>query len=207
MKTKLIAALAASTMLCGTAHAVTTFDSLGDWQAAAGTWTNDTDYGLEFEDISALTLDDGTQLSFSGSANVRTIGIGWATWSGGYTGQVLYSNGATDFTINFDTAVGGFGLFAEPDPFEVHHFTLTLSDGSTVSGDFDGNAGAGFLGFVGDGIVSATLSSDVGFAFGDFYVTAGTGAVPEPATWAMMIGGFALAGAAMRRRSAAVRYA
>ncbi|MBT2185348.1 PEPxxWA-CTERM sorting domain-containing protein [Sphingobium sp. H33] len=31
--------------------------------------------------------------------------------------------------------------------------------------------------------------------------------VPEPATWAMMIGGFALAGAAMRRRKVAVRFA
>ncbi|MBT2185787.1 PEPxxWA-CTERM sorting domain-containing protein [Sphingobium nicotianae] len=31
--------------------------------------------------------------------------------------------------------------------------------------------------------------------------------VPEPATWAMMISGFALAGAAMRRRKAAVRFA
>lgn len=33
------------------------------------------------------------------------------------------------------------------------------------------------------------------------------GSVPEPATWAMMIGGFALAGAAMRRRKAAVSFA
>jgi hypothetical protein len=33
------------------------------------------------------------------------------------------------------------------------------------------------------------------------------GAVPEPATWAMMIGGFALAGAAMRRRKAIVSFA
>ena len=33
------------------------------------------------------------------------------------------------------------------------------------------------------------------------------GAVPEPATWAMMIGGFGLAGAAMRRRAAKVSFA
>jgi len=33
------------------------------------------------------------------------------------------------------------------------------------------------------------------------------GAVPEPATWAMMIGGFALAGAAIRRRKATVSFA
>jgi len=33
------------------------------------------------------------------------------------------------------------------------------------------------------------------------------GAVPEPATWAMMIGGFALAGGALRRRKTAVSFA
>ena len=35
----------------------------------------------------------------------------------------------------------------------------------------------------------------------------GSGAVPEPASWAMMLGGFGLVGGAMRRRSAAVRFA
>ncbi|OJY70007.1 MAG: hypothetical protein BGP16_09895 [Sphingobium sp. 66-54] len=33
------------------------------------------------------------------------------------------------------------------------------------------------------------------------------GAVPEPATWAMMIGGFAIAGASLRRRKTAVSFA
>ena len=36
---------------------------------------------------------------------------------------------------------------------------------------------------------------------------AGPSGVPEPATWAMMIGGFALAGAAMRRRMTGVSFA
>jgi hypothetical protein len=34
------------------------------------------------------------------------------------------------------------------------------------------------------------------------YVAATTGAVPEPATWAMLIAGFGMVGAAMRRRAA-----
>jgi hypothetical protein len=38
-------------------------------------------------------------------------------------------------------------------------------------------------------------------------VGAGAGAVPEPASWAMMLGGFGLVGGAMRRRKAAVRFA
>ncbi len=39
------------------------------------------------------------------------------------------------------------------------------------------------------------------------FTTATTGAVPEPATWAMMIAGFGLAGAAMRRRRSAISFA
>jgi len=42
------------------------------------------------------------------------------------------------------------------------------------------------------------------FTFGSTIVGGG---VPEPATWAMMIGGFALAGAAMRRRRTATSFA
>jgi len=38
-------------------------------------------------------------------------------------------------------------------------------------------------------------------------VGTGAGAVPEPASWAMMLGGFGLVGGAMRRRKAAVRFA
>lgn len=35
----------------------------------------------------------------------------------------------------------------------------------------------------------------------------GVGAVPEPASWGLMVGGFGLVGAAMRRRKAAARFA
>ncbi|MEO8811521.1 MAG: PEPxxWA-CTERM sorting domain-containing protein [Caulobacteraceae bacterium] len=35
-----------------------------------------------------------------------------------------------------------------------------------------------------------------------FYLTGGAGGVPEPATWAMMLAGFGLAGASLRRRPA-----
>jgi hypothetical protein len=205
MRKMVLAALVAGTMFSGTAQAAATYTSLAAWQTDAGTYTNDVTYGAELSTISALTLDDGTDLSFGSSVQVRNVGSSWGTWSGGYSDDILYTQGGTSLTINFDTPVGGFGLFAEPNPFAVHQFTLTLSDGSVVGGAFDGNGGAGFLGFLGNGVVSATLTSTADFAIGDFYVT--SGAVPEPATWAMMIGGFALVGASMRRRSTAVSFA
>jgi hypothetical protein len=54
--------------------------------------------------------------------------------------------------------------------------------------------------------------SDHGLAIDDLTLTAGlkappTSPVPEPAAWAMMIGGFGLAGGALRRRAARVTFA
>jgi len=49
---------------------------------------------------------------------------------------------------------------------------------------------------------STTSADDVGPLIDNVSVT--TGAVPEPAGWALMIGGFGLAGAALRRRRTAV---
>jgi hypothetical protein len=52
------------------------------------------------------------------------------------------------------------------------------------------------------------ISDPGGLGFDDFtFTVGGSGAVPEPATWAMMIGGFALVGASMRRRRTAVSFA
>lgn len=81
-----------------------------------------------------------------------------------------------------------------------------LSDWSTS------NAGAKVLGFstgVGSGWSGGTFVGavdNVSFAFGDTtqsYNFEVKGSVPEPATWAMMIAGFGLAGGSLRRRRAA----
>lgn len=45
------------------------------------------------------------------------------------------------------------------------------------------------------------------FGNGSLTISAATAAVPEPASWAMMIGGFGLVGAAVRRRKVAVSFA
>jgi hypothetical protein len=63
-----------------------------------------------------------------------------------------------------------------------------------------------------DGRFFATGQNDAtcnrGICDANFRFTASTpAAVPEPASWALMIGGFGLAGAAMRRRPATVRFA
>jgi len=82
-------------------------------------------------------------------------------------------------------------------------------------GSFGGNYSmlwkTGGFSFVGDGNaatirLAATIPGNAGVFFDHVSVTTADrgGAVPEPATWALMIGGFGLAGAALRRRRAAV---
>lgn len=196
----LAAALTATTALSAPAYAVTTFSDLSAWQASVTSFVEDTNYGTDFADIGSVSLNGGADIDFSSAVSIRTVPGSWATWSGGYTDQVLYTNGATSLTGTFTSAVDAFGFFSQPNPFSIHAFTLNLSDGSSVSGDFSGSAGAGFLGWTGAGISSFTISSDVDFAIGDFFV--GTSVIPEPATWLTMITGFGLVGGALRRRTA-----
>jgi hypothetical protein len=74
---------------------------------------------------------------------------------------------------------------------------LSVSAGDMLSFAFSKSAGQQF------GSLSG-ISAVVDFTA---KVTPPAGAVPEPASWAMMIGGFALAGSVLRRRKPAVAFA
>ncbi len=113
-------------------------------------------------------------------------------------------------TINFAKTISSFGLFGS-DLNEVNLFGLQLIDnlGNTttlaVPHSFPIASGANmFFGFSNPGVsyVSITLLNNPagadGFGFDDLIV--GRSAVPEPASWALMIAGFGTIGAAMRRR-------
>lgn len=52
----------------------------------------------------------------------------------------------------------------------------------------------------GDNILAFSSRNQSGYALLDEVSVTGAAAVPEPTTWALMIGGFGLAGAALRRR-------
>src|SRR4051812_37593632 len=94
-KAALAAAVAAGALgLAATAHAsVTTYTSLSAWEAAVGAFSETTSLGApDGSSITSFTTTDGVLVTTSGT--VDTIGSGWATWSGGYTGQVL-NNGGT----------------------------------------------------------------------------------------------------------------
>jgi len=121
----------------------------------------------------------------------------------------VLANGSASINLG---AVSAFSLdFGSLDQYNT--LTLTFDDGTTqaftgdvLNGAFpaDGNTTSPttngrlqFLADAGQTITSINFaSSQNSFEIDDLAVSA----VPEPATWAMMIGGFGLVGGAMRRR-------
>jgi PEP-CTERM motif-containing protein len=199
LKTALVAATAFGALAVGTTSqaAVTTYNSLSAWEAAAGTFAETTSLGAsDSATINSFTTTDGIVVTSHGT--VLAIGDGWGTWSGGYTGQVLWAN-ATLVNFGLGSAVTGFGMFVEPDEHDVFDITLTTSGGGTITESVNGDGGAAFFGWTGAGVTSFTLSSADDFAAGDFFSASGsTGGVPEASTWALMLLGFGGVGATLR---------
>lgn len=129
---------------------------------------------------------------------------------------------------NFLIAGDGFptGTSANSDPF--YNLLLRFADGASVTGQYSfaipggqftggtsatvGNMTYTLTGFGWDrsrannvSRFSATPGDDPSDYTGQFSFSAASAAVPEPATWAMLILGFGAIGATLRRRSNAVR--
>ena len=133
----------------------------------------------------SFTIDTATTPDFF---NVGTFG-----------NQVSYNNVTGTFGGTRQTASIGFGsnIFAQ---LNVGGTTLGFTQyGGPDLFTLNGNTPVFNLG-------TFNLSSITSGA-AQIRISAVTAAVPEPATWAMMIGGFGMVGASLRRRKAAVRFA
>jgi hypothetical protein len=178
LTTFVLAAAVALTIGAGTARAAITFDGSPGTAAPPGTLGPYTmtpfpaDPQPLFTNVSSVAAPTGGSVGFSPSLNHRRIGLGWATWSHGYTGDVYYTNGGTSATMTMPANTVAFYFYAEPNPFGFFDITATAQDGTT-SGPIpvDGFAGATYFGFYatgGDTIVSITVGSTVDFAIGEF---------------------------------------
>jgi hypothetical protein len=169
--------------------------------------------GYVMEDIDLSGLTDFTNYTSFGSpagtiqtnpdVNKRTVGSSWATWSHGATPDVLFSDGETSMVLTMPGGVTAFDFYLEPDPFDVITLSATTQDGTMVTQDVSGNAGAKYYGFYAtDGMVidSVTISGPTDFAFGEMRIS--TTAMPEPAAMLLLVIGMAGVGAARRRRNA-----
>lgn len=135
-------------------------------------------------DLLQITVPDFTLLSslsdakqtvtFSIPLDARTVPDSWATWNSppateSSTPRVLYTDGATSFTITLANPSTVVGFETEPNPFEVHTITAVFMNGGnvigTVSQPVNGLAGA-LLAAASSSqpITSVQVFSDVDFA-------------------------------------------
>jgi hypothetical protein len=224
VKKGLLVVSAVALMAAGAAQADVFITGGGDWGGAPGWDTPPSSLGGRGMTPYALfDPQPGTQVTsawsgpgpipahtthFGGATFQKaSIGAGWATWSGGYTGSVYWSLGATSATLTFSSASGlgtkGFYFMIEPNPFSVHPFTVTVTgsqgDTATLTQSANGQAGAVWFGAWatnGRTITSIQIDSPDGvdFAIGRF----GYNLIPTPGALALL----GLAGFAGRRRRA-----
>ena len=210
--------IAAATLLATTAmvaspaaHAeITVYTTQQSFAAAVGSSGVDAFENLSITGITASPITR-TAGSFGYTAAAPTNFYG----AGTNADRWLSTNTATD-PIAFSNFTGGVSAFGGMffgsnvgGQFQSGSVVLTATDASgTVSRTITNATTSSFLGFVSTGqLLSATLTA-IQPTSGPLWSTAnnltlGTAAVaavPEPASWAMMIGGFGIVGGSLRRK-------
>lgn len=140
-----------------------------------------------------LSLDDnifyqyvflGAETRFDGLA-LQSLRLGYVSYpQGNASGEII----STSFSIY---AADGAFFTKDFNALLADDFSLNIADQGNAfanSGNFTGGFGTGASGFLGIPLKPTSL-------------TVSTAAVPEPATWAMMILGFGVVGYAMRRKT------
>jgi hypothetical protein len=205
----LIAALA-STVLAGGANAATFFTDAGAFGAATSGLTNSAFASIAPSGnfatapsytLAGVTFDNAnTDFLINGSFFGTNQPYGGATFYSGQFGALTTISfaGATAFGIVY----GSYNNAGSPISF-------TLSDNSVFTTTMPGTVRSlAFFGFTSTTpITSITVNNQFSGSqvFDVVSLSIGSAAVvPEPQSWALLIAGFGLVGAAMRRRRAAI---
>jgi hypothetical protein len=213
--------------------AVSTFGISGTANATFTIFTNQAAFLAAVTNVGVDTFDNFSNTSSTPSPINRNAGpynytgtVTTTSFFGAGSGadHWLSTNTATD-TMTFSAFTGGVqaagGNFFGSDVaglFLPGSIVITATDANGTSSQTITNATTtSFLGFVSTNAISALTVTSVQPTNGSFLWPTvnnltlaqranATPAVPEPASWAMMIAGFGLVGGAMRRRTT-VRFA
>lgn len=180
------AAIAAATVASAASAQVATYTNSGSFSSAVSGATNNT---FTFQ---PSYTDLGTSYSVGSTTFASADVVGYNDAYG-----VPYLGSYGDLTVTTDASAIGFNFGSYGDAQTITY----IVDGVTGTLDLPGNhSGTAFLGFSGlSGLTTLSFSNNNELDTTSF-VTAMSGAVPEPATWAMMLLGFAAIGVAMRRK-------
>jgi hypothetical protein len=198
MNFKLTAALLASIVAASPAAAATFTETLNlpayrSGQPYVLQATGDFTSGLKLTAADAVSNPDGWN-------NVLNVTLDTVAKTISFTGDGENTYQTIDFSITDIMGQSITGLFAV-NPY-----------GAVVNAGFDYGFTASFtsssinIGWAVNNVAAGDTFAITGAGTSVFsYTTLATGAVPEPATWAMMIGGVGMVGGAMRRRKVSTK--
>ncbi len=193
----LVTACCASVALASPAHATVVIDGFslntGSFGAATGVHSTGTQSGTT---LNGFVNTDGSGVTFSSTSALKITGSGEATVlpvSGSITNlNVLFEKAWNNVTFSFAGSTGTFLLLVNGSSL----FSSPVCNICTI-----GNGQNKFT-LSGNGITSLAYTFNPGVDTAkQFRVEGVSPAVPEPATWAMMLLGFGVLGFGMRRRS------
>ena len=202
-KLSLLKPLCAAAMLCAAAAAhadISVYTSQADFMAAVKAPGVDT-----YNDLTVSLY--GETLNRTAGGYTYDVYSAKGLWGAGGAGDHWLSNDTYTNPIvfsNFSGNVSAFGgnFFASDllGQYTNGNLILTATDGSTLSYSLTGATTSNFLGFVSSSPLAGVTLGTVG---GSYWPTANNVvlAVPEPATYGMLLAGLGFVGLMSRRRS------
>lgn len=197
MKQPSLTALAAAVALASTLPAGAAIESLGGGTGAPAATLGPflmTPFPLDAQpldiEVGGVPSPLGGDVGFSVDLFHTVVGVGWDSWSHGYTGDVYYDlSGAGLLTLDLPAGTLAFYFYAQPEELVPFEITAEIPGGTLLTQLVDGDSGASYFGFFatgGDTLTSVTVSSDGPFGIGEFGIA--NFLIPEGSTLAGVLG-------------------